>query len=144
MENHEEKVDARKYIKWEDHKGKTHEIEKKYKEKKFKQALKAYNHYAGWIWNPVTGCLNSCPQCLQRTIAEADRLSNSLGFDPLLRHDRLMEPSKTVFPFMSQDPKDWRVLVCNEGDLFGEWVPDHWIEKVIEATKDGPFFRYLF
>ncbi len=144
MENNEEKVDGRSYIKAEDHKGKTHKIEKRFAEKKFERAYSANNSYVGWTWSPVTGCLNDCPSCLQRITAEAFNLSNPLGFVPLLRHDRLLLPGRTKFPYTSQAPKDWRVLVCNKGDLFGEWVPSHWIEKVIEATKDGPFFRYLF
>ena len=29
-------------------------------------------------------------------------------------------------------------------DLFGEWVPDSWIEKVFAACKAAPQHRYLF
>jgi len=36
------------------------------------------------------------------------------------------------------------IFVVSMGDLFGEWVPDEWIEKVFEACKKAPQHRYLF
>lgn len=30
------------------------------------------------------------------------------------------------------------------GELFGEWVPDEWIDEVIKATQEAPQHRYLF
>ena len=144
VQNNEVKVDGRKHVKWEDYKGKIYRIEKYLRETKFKTDFNTKNHYVSWIWSPVTGCLNDCLKCSQKINASVYSNSKPLGFIPLLRYDRLKLPNITAFPIKSQDPKDWRVLVCDEGDLFGDWVPDHFIEKVIEATKEAPFFRYLF
>ena len=30
------------------------------------------------------------------------------------------------------------------GDLFGEWVPDHWIQQVFEACNKAPQHTYIF
>jgi protein gp37 len=29
-------------------------------------------------------------------------------------------------------------------DLFGKWVPDHWIEEVFQACNNNPQWRYIF
>lgn len=58
------------------------------------------------------------------------------GFTPTLHEYRLNDPltkgfGKTIF-------------VCSMADLFGDWVPDEWIEKVFDACKEAPNHRYLF
>ena len=34
--------------------------------------------------------------------------------------------------------------MCSMADLFGEWVPDEWIQAVFEACKAAQQHRYLF
>jgi len=58
------------------------------------------------------------------------------GFDPTFHKYRLEEPTKIKKP--------QNIFVCSMADLFGEWVPDEWIEKVFEACKKAPQHRYLF
>ena len=57
-------------------------------------------------------------------------------FDPTFHHYKLDEP------------KSWKkprtIFVCSMADLFGEWVPDEWIEQVFEACEAAPQHRYLF
>ena len=57
-------------------------------------------------------------------------------FDPTFHHYKLDEP------------KSWKkprtIFVCSMADLFGEWVPDEWIEQVFEACDAAPQHRYLF
>ncbi len=36
------------------------------------------------------------------------------------------------------------IFVCSMADLFGEWVPDEWIEEVFKACKAAPQHNYLF
>ena len=36
------------------------------------------------------------------------------------------------------------IFVCSMADLFGEWVPDEWIEKVFSACEKYPQHNYLF
>lgn len=36
------------------------------------------------------------------------------------------------------------IFVCSMADLFGEWVPDSWIEDVFKACEKAPQHNYLF
>jgi protein gp37 len=49
---------------------------------------------------------------------------------------RLDEPSKNKVPK--------NIFVGSMADLFGDWVPDEWIEKVFAACRQSPWHRYLF
>ena len=119
-------------------------------------------------WNPVTGCGHGCEYCYARRIANrykgciespdgstsdsivtlSDRMQAKTkdgtirnaaypyGFTPTLHEYRLADPltkgfGKTIF-------------VCSMADLFGDWVPDEWIEKVFDACKAASNHRYLF
>ncbi len=120
-------------------------------------------------WNPVTGCLHGCEYCYARSIA--NRFSpfdlphltddgvfkgiNDLekpiiteckdgkericaypyGFEPTLHRYRLNE---------YQNKKGRNIFVCSMADLFGEWVPDEWIEEVFKACEKAPQHNYLF
>ena len=112
-------------------------------------------------WNPVTGCLNNCPYCYARKIANRFWVKHSVlkddcmqpnnglheiryqnncgfryGFEPTLHTYRLTEPRYIKKP--------QNIFVCSMADLFGEWVPDEWIQRVFEACKSAPQHRYLF
>lgn len=45
-------------------------------------------------------------------------------------------------------PQTWKkprnIFVCSMADLFGAWVPEEWIRKVMEACRAAPQHRYLF
>lgn len=64
---------------------------------------------------------------------------------------------KTAYPFgfvptfhryRLEEPQHWKkprnIFVCSMADLFGEWVPDEWIDDVIKATQRALQHRYLF
>jgi len=113
-------------------------------------------------WNPVTGCLHSCEYCYARKIANrfghgfADGSEHFLGepmgypvfgnderidpypykFDPTFHCYRLAEPQRMK--------KGKTIFVCSMADLFGDWVPDEWIEEVFAACEKAPQHRYLF
>lgn len=36
------------------------------------------------------------------------------------------------------------IFVCSMSDLFGEWVPDSWIDEVFKACEKAPQHNYLF
>ena len=112
-------------------------------------------------WNLVTGCLHGCEYCYARGIA--NRFSgggekwtdNDLfvldekiyaeesekaepypyGFMPTLHRYRLDEYA---------NKKGRNIFVCSMADLFGEWVPDSWIEEIFNACKNAPQHNYLF
>lgn len=114
-------------------------------------------------WNPVTGCLHGCEYCYARRIAERfgsnqmpiftdypvlDEPVRSVGinggkiqpypfdFTPTFHRYRLDEPARWTKPR--------NIFVCSMSDLFGEWVPDAWIQEVLEACEAAPQHRFLF
>lgn len=58
------------------------------------------------------------------------------GFAPTMYRYTLDYPAKRLIPS--------RIFVSSMGDLFGEWVPDAWIEGVFEAAEKAPQHTYLF
>ena len=54
----------------------------------------------------------------------------------------------TFHRYKLDEPKRWKkprtIFVCSMADLFGDWVPDEWIEQVFEACEAAPQHRYLF
>jgi protein gp37 len=84
-------------------------------------------------WNPVTGCLQGCEYCYARRMAQ--RFGGN-EFAPAFHSYRLAEPQS--------HKKPQNVFVCSMADLFGEWVPDEWIEQVFAACEKAPQHRYLF
>jgi protein gp37 len=121
-------------------------------------------------WNPVTGCLHTCEYCYARRIThrfkgymkpaasshcgkyklhDLDKPYKKLGeglkyeiapypfdFEPTFHRYRLNEPQRKKKP--------QTIFVCSMADLFGEWVPDAWIEEVFKSCAAAPQHRYLF
>lgn len=58
------------------------------------------------------------------------------GFEPTF-HEYTLD-----FPQHMDKPS--KIFVSSMGDLFGEWVPDSWIEMVFEAAEKAPQHTYLF
>ena len=83
-------------------------------------------------WNPVTGCLHNCPYCYAKKIS----MRFTGNFEPTFHENRLNEPQKVKTP--------QEVFVCSMADLFGDWVPDKWIEEVFTACEKAPWHKYLF
>lgn len=57
-------------------------------------------------------------------------------FDPTFYRYRLYEPKRWTKPRT--------IFVCSMADLFGDWVPDEWIQEVLQACENAPWHRYLF
>ena len=123
--------------------------------------------WADMTWNPVTGCNKGCPYCYARKIAnrfglniimggithelkepykyglnentvESELITNTypFGFEPTFHRYRLNEPAEIKKP--------QTIFVCSMADLFGDWVPDVWIQSVFKACEATPQHRYLF
>lgn len=58
------------------------------------------------------------------------------GFEPTFHRYKLDEPQKWKKPR--------NIFVCSMADLFGDWVPDTWIQEVFRACEAAPQHRYLF
>lgn len=105
-----------------------------------------------YTWNPVTGCLNTCEYCYARQMSNRfatgkgdgkpfvydtpDAGPYPRGFDPTFHTYRLDLPKKVQKPST--------IFVCSMADLFGAWVPQAWINKVMEACLTYPIHQYLF
>ena len=97
-------------------------------------------------WNPVTGCVKvspGCKHCYAERFAERFRGTVSRdgrrhafheGFDPTLRSERLSQPLEWTTPKM--------VFVNSMSDLFGEFVPDEYIDRVFDVMRRAP--RHVF
>lgn len=122
-------------------------------------------------WNPVTGCRHNCEYCYARKQARRfggyGKGNGSLVAQSLFPVAELSKPltitrnnGKTVnapYPFgfkptfhkyKLDEPKKMKkprtIFVCSMADLFGDWVPDEWIEAVFAACARAPQHRYLF
>lgn len=117
----------------------------------------------GYTWNPVTGCLRGCPYCYAKKIS--DRLK---GF-PVKRkfvedtdveqvqNGKMVEYIADKYPPFEQ-PSLWKsrlldpillkkpstIFVCSMADLFGDWVPDIWINKLFEVVRECKQHTFLF
>jgi protein gp37 len=58
------------------------------------------------------------------------------GFKPTFYRYRLDEPQKLKKPS--------KIFVSSMGDLFGEWVPDTWIEEVFKECEVAQQHTYMF
>lgn len=114
-------------------------------------------------WNPVTGCLHGCEYCYARRIAERfgsnlmpiftkypvlDKPVRNLGIDAGKIQPYPFDFTPTFHRYRLGEPARWKrprnIFVCSMADLFGEWVPDEWIDDVIKATQRALHHRYLF
>lgn len=111
-------------------------------------------------WNPVTGCLHGCEYCYARKIAE--RFSTEKKYErpyepvlpvPTRRVRTEPEPypygfKPTFHRYKLNEPQKWKkprtIFVCSMADLFGDWVPDEWIQEVFKACEAAPQHRYIF
>lgn len=85
-----------------------------------------------------TGCfVSETPaRLLDETGAYVRSTPYPKGFAPTLHTYTMDYPEKRLIPS--------RVFVSSMGDLFGEWVPDAWIEEVFASCKRAPQHTYLF
>lgn len=51
---------------------------------------------------------------------------------------------KYTLGYPEQRKSPARIFVSSMGDLFGEWVPDEWIEQVFAACEKAPRHIYMF
>ena len=116
-------------------------------------------------WNPISGCYHTCPYCYARGTANRFKgcdvsPDGTAPADIITLKERLTVTSKagvvrnaaypygftpTLHEYRLDDPKTKgfgkTVFVCSMADMFGEWVPDEWIEKVFAACKEAPGHR---
>ena len=114
--------------------------------------------WADFAWAPITGCMRECTACVPRKRAFCASIDVRHHItDPRCKGDKdarlfeLEEPFSSgrniialpfgFFPTRHRYRDDnpglikvsRRFLVGHMGDMFGEWVPDKWIEEVFES-----------
>lgn len=95
-----------------------------------------------WTWNPVTGCKHGCDYCYAEGIANRFLTQK---FEPTFYERRLSAPYNSRIPEKyNGHPGRRNVFVCSMADLFGEWVDEEWITKVLDVCKNTPQWNYLF
>jgi protein gp37 len=116
--------------------------------------------WCDYTWNPATGCLHGCEYCYARKIAHRYGTPYSgtdnhvitgkvksyddavhtgsfpYEFAPTFHKYRLNEPQKIKKPA--------KIFVCSMADLFGDWIPDEWINEVMKAIVKAPHHTYMF
>lgn len=106
-------------------------------------------------WNPVTGCLHGCEYCYARGIATRFG-GNALSVNHVLNEPFVVKGKVQPYPFGFVPTfhryrlndyvakKGRNIFICSMADLFGDWVPDSWIEEVFKACEKAPQHNYLF
>lgn len=121
----------------------------------------------GYSWNPITGCLNGCPYCYARRLANT-RLRNvylnnkELASCPSPTRAHVNDPFYPRFwpeklwlhrgdydkaypsrnAYQSAREKAKGIFVCDMGDLFGKGVPDDWTRQVLAVVECHPQHRF--
>ena len=99
--------------------------------------------WAKWSWNPVTGCRHGCKYCYARDIA--NRYYKKEKFEPTFRSYRLKAPFNTQIPSERKNEMGiHNVFVCSMADLFGNWVPQEWIDPILKVVYETPQWNYIF
>lgn len=88
-------------------------------------------------WNPVTGCLHHCNYCWARELATT-KLRNSH------RYKEGFKPTLNETEFGTKFKEDSFVFVSDMGDLFGDFIPNEWILRVLEYIGRFPKTFFLF
>lgn len=98
--------------------------------------------WAQWSWNPVTGCKHNCAYCYARDIA--NRFYDH-KFQPALIPSRLTAPFSVAVPPQAERDTAYRnVFTCSMADLFGRWVPQPWIDAVLDTVHAAPQWNFMF
>lgn len=88
--------------------------------------------WTDYTWNPITGCLHGCDYCYLK------RLEKRFGFDmkPAFHPERLDDIGKLKKPA--------KIFVGSTADMWGDWVPNEWIDAVLDVCRAYPAITFQF
>lgn len=124
-------------------------------------AKKMANRFGGWIYTPGMLAVNVAEDKtyihpMKKYYGEAKETEFGKIAeikDPFLKKSGSKAPypfgfTPTFHKYKLEIPKKWTeprtIFVCSMADLFGEWVPDEWIEQVFAACAKALQHTYLF
>lgn len=113
----------------------------------------------GYTWNPITGCLNGCPYCYARKLANGRLRSRYLANTNIARSGYPIPKNLNELPMDEDDPfyprfwegrledplwikKPCGIFVCDMGELFGDWIPIQWQRLIFWTIKSCPQHRF--
>jgi len=109
----------------------------------------------GYTWNPITGCLNGCPYCYARKLANTRLMTRYLNNQKVAADNaNLPEFEKAINdPFyprfwedrltqVSPDQKPRGIFTCDMSDLFGIGIPEYWTQSVLWHIDNCPQHRF--
>lgn len=128
--------------------------------------------WCDFTWNPITGCFHPCRDTYcYNTMKSTSPLNRfgarykdsdgtfkyekdwrkrqtgqchiahkgeiyPYGYDPTFYPHRLNEPLKVKKPS--------KIFVVDTGDMFGNWIPEEWIEQIFETVKKCDWHTFQF
>lgn len=116
-------------------------------------------------WNPISGCLHGCPYCNVEKMAKKygkpldDSYLNKIdiiynnGIKLLKIDEKLDNPyidyfTPTLHTYRLHEPerktKSRSIFVGSVSDVFGEWIPNEWIEEIMKCCYKANHHKYLF
>lgn len=89
--------------------------------------------WTDYVANPVKGiCQHQCPYCY------AKRMYKRFKWNPEIRFD------ESVFTGMDKLKDGSKIFIGSTHDVFGEWIPSEWIERILYYVKLFPKSTFLF
>lgn len=88
-----------------------------------------------FTFNPVVGCKNGCWYCYAKRMNDRFKWIKEWS-EPGFFPQRLSEPYKLK--------KSSKIFVGSMCDLFGDWIPDRWIKRVIKVAEENPRHTFQF